>query len=108
MSASHETTHDTVVDENRSRRTGSISSFWFFVIIAGLFVAALNFISVMGGDEEHGGGHNAENHPALIPPVREATSSGTLSGETGIGRVQADTTQHFDTVRHDAGEQLSQ
>lgn len=35
------------------------ASFWFMLILAGLFIAALNFINVMSQPEEgHGGGHD--------------------------------------------------
>ena len=105
MSASHETAHDHhlhATEESKSR-TGLSSSFWFFAILAALFIAGLNFVSVMGGDDHgggHGDGHEGSGH-SIIAPTREATSNQTLSGETGLGRAQADTTQHFDSTRHD-------
>jgi hypothetical protein len=62
---------------------------WFVLILVGLFIAALNFINVMGHEEQ---GHSNQ----------EATSSQTLKGETGLGRKDADTTQHHGpTVGHD-------
>ena len=60
-------------------KTAFISSFWFVIILVGLFIAALNFINVMGSDQGH------KNH--------EATASQTLKGETGLGREAKDTTQ---------------
>lgn len=59
------------------------------LVLAGLFIAAVNFVTVMGHDDEgHGGGHG-QAHPTM-----EATSNQTLEGETGMGKVADDTTQH--------------
>lgn len=69
-------------------KTSFIASFWFVLILVGLFIAALNFIDVMGHDQGH------KNH--------EATASGTLKGETGLGREAEDTTQfHSPVTAHD-------
>ncbi len=89
--ADHSTHHhdsDTSGGELKSK-TAFRSSFWFVLILVGLFIAALNFIEVMGHGEE---GH--KNH--------EATSNGTLKGETGLGREDEDTTQfHSAVTAHD-------
>jgi hypothetical protein len=69
-------------------KTAFVSSFWFVLILVGLFIAALNFIEVMGHSEGHSQGH--QNH--------EATSSQTLKRETGLGREDEDTTQHHSAV----------
>jgi hypothetical protein len=87
---SHETHHQT---DNRPG-TSFKSSFWFVIILVGLFIAAVNFVNVMGHDDEGHAAPSHEGHGATIP-TREATSSSTLEGETGIGRTADDTTQHM-------------
>jgi hypothetical protein len=86
---SHETHHPV---DNRPG-TSFKSSFWFVIILVGLFIAAVNFVNVMGHDEPEGAAAH-EGHGATIP-TREATASETLEGETGVGRTAADTTQHM-------------
>lgn len=65
-------THNDAHSE-RSKSTVSFqSSFWLVVILVGLFIAALNFINVMGhheggeghheATEQHEGGHEATKH----------------------------------------------
>lgn len=91
--ADHSTHHhhdsDTSGGELKSK-TAFRSSFWFVLILVGLFIAALNFIEVMGheGGEHKTAGH--QNH--------EATSNQTLKGETGLGREDEDTTQHHSPI----------
>ncbi|RYE21515.1 MAG: hypothetical protein EOP51_15445, partial [Sphingobacteriales bacterium] len=53
---SHEAHHDTHHPENKPE-VSFRSSVWLVIILAGLFVAAVNFVSVMGHDEEGHGGH---------------------------------------------------
>jgi len=85
---SHETHHHHPAD----KPTFSFgSAIWFVLILAGLFIGAVNFINVMGDDEGHGGGHGATES---VTPTREATPSQSLEGETGLGKVADDTTQH--------------
>jgi hypothetical protein len=78
---------------DKTPKVASSSSLWVAIILIGLFIAAVNFISVSGTPEEggHGGGHTKEG---AVMPTREATSNKTLSGETGVGRPEADTTQY--------------
>lgn len=85
-----------VHDADKTPKTASSSSLWVSLILIGLFIAAVNFISVSseaekGGHGGHGGGHAMEG---AVVPTREATSNQTLSGETGVGRPHADTTQY--------------
>ncbi len=47
----HETHNDTSTERSKSQ-VSFTSSFWLIVILVGLFIAALNFISVMGHGEE--------------------------------------------------------
>ncbi len=61
----HEAHHDTHHQpEDKTPTTSFRSSVWLVIILAGLFVAAVNFINVMGHDdaEGHGGGHGTETH----------------------------------------------
>jgi hypothetical protein len=68
--------HDSHTSGELKSKTAFRSSFWFVLILVGLFIAALNFIEIMGHGEE---GH--EGHEKM-----EATSNETLKGETGLGR----------------------
>lgn len=92
--ADHSTTHQDAHNSGEIKsKTAFVSSFWFVIILVGLFIAALNFIEVMGNSEE---GH--KNH--------EATASETLKGETGLGRVENDTAQQHSAVApaHDSAQ----
>lgn len=80
--------HETHRPTSNKPTTSFSASFWFVVILAGLFIAAVNFVNVMGHDEGHEG---AEEHGN----THEATSNQTLHGETGVGVPAADTTHHM-------------
>lgn len=98
---SYETTHHHDAPHSKGPRTPIGAAFFFVAILAGLFIAAVNFTNVMGQDEEgHGGGHGAATHGTstthegsgdhkggAIHPQREATSNQTLKGETGTGKA---------------------
>lgn len=80
-------------DENNNEiksKTAFRSSFWFVLILVGLFIAALNFINIMGDSNE---GHKP----------KEATSNSTLKGETGLGREEEEhATEHSEAAEtHD-------
>jgi hypothetical protein len=83
----HETHHPA---ENKSK-VSSASAFWYAVILVGLFIAAVNFVNVMGGGEEE--------HSKPAPMTEEATPSQTLEGETGTGKAMpaSDTTQFINS-----------
>ena len=84
----HEDSHTAHSGELKSK-TAFVSSFWFVIILVGLFIAAVNFVRIMSNDEGH------ENH--------EATATQTLKEESGLGRPDADTTQHTSPVTaHDS------
>lgn len=54
--------HDThnQASETTSSTTSFRSAIWFVILLAGLFIAAVNFVRAMSHDEEgHGGGHEA-------------------------------------------------
>ncbi len=88
--------HGTQHHHDDSHKTGEMksktafrSSFWFVIILVGVFIAALNFIKVEGGESEGHGNH-------------EATSNETLKGESGLGRpTEAHTEFHGDQTAHD-------
>jgi|GEM_PF-1428983 len=92
--------HNTPETEKKSV-TALRSSFWFTVILVGLFIAALNFVNVMSsGHEEEGHGAHADANSGVHAPTQptmEATTRESLPGETGIGRPQADTTQYLES-----------
>lgn len=77
MSA-HEATHTPGSGEEPRSKSAMSASFWFAIILVGLFVAALNFINIMGDDSE---GH----------VNKEASSNQTLHGETGLGKPEEST-----------------
>jgi hypothetical protein len=74
--------------DKKNSRTAFSSSFWFVIILVGLFIAAVNFIGAMNGDHDEKEG--------MVEPTMEATSNGTAAGESGLGKPmdKADTTQH--------------
>ncbi len=75
--SSHEA-HATHHNEEPRSKSSMSASFWFVIILVGLFIAALNFINAMGGHEAAEGGH----------VNKEATSNQTMSGETGLGKPE--------------------
>ncbi len=98
---SHETHHHHHQADPRPTRTPFIASFWFVIILVGLFIAAVNFVKVMGHDDGgHGEGHGAAPH------TQEATSSQTLEGETGVGVPAENTTQHHSPATEATEEQM--
>lgn len=53
--------HETHQPIDKKQVISMKSSFWFVLIIAGLFIAAVNFVSAMSHNEEgHGGAHTTE------------------------------------------------
>lgn len=61
------------------------SSFWFVLILVGLFIAALNFISVMSSSHEkgHGTSHSTtEEHAVPATGETDHSSSATPAGDT--------------------------
>lgn len=60
LMSEHGTHHDESENEDRKKSKSSFSSsFWFVVILVGLFIASLNFIKVTGHHEE---GHGTAAH----------------------------------------------
>jgi hypothetical protein len=73
--------HDTHSSHTADKRSIASfrSAFWLIIILAGLFVAAVNFVKVESSETEEGHGTAATEHV-------EATSSETMKGETGAGK----------------------
>lgn len=79
--SSHEASHTAGHHEEPRSKSSMSASFWFVIILVGLFIAALNFINVMGNETE---GH----------VNKEATSNQTLGGETGLGKPEENAAAH--------------
>lgn len=57
---SHESSH---ASANTSVKSSFFSSLWFALLLAGLFIASVNFVRVMSHDEGgHGDAHATEAH----------------------------------------------
>lgn len=106
----HDTHHDTHGHHEVSERTQSTTSFrsaFFFVaILAGLFIASVNFVKVMGHDEEggHGSEHATEHATEHAAPAHEAGTSHTIEAETpAAGHTAEDHGAAADTTHHAEG-----
>lgn len=110
---SHETTHHHDAPHSKGPKTPIGAAFFFVAILAGLFIAAVNFTNVMGHDDEgHGGGHGETTHEATthgaseheggtINEPKEASSNETLHGETGAGKpVEEHEGEHHEAAGH--------
>ena len=76
---SHESNHGTAHHpaENKFRIALS-SAFWFVLVLAGLFIAAVNFVAVMGHDD---GGHETAHAPA---PHHGTSDDGPDAHDQGV------------------------
>lgn len=67
----HEAHHDNHANTDATNPTTSFrSAYWFAIVLVLLFVAAVNFVSVMSHDEEAGHG---EHHTEAAAAGHEAT-----------------------------------
>ena len=86
--------HDADHSSEIKSKTAFKSSFWFVIILVGLFIAALNFINVMGHEEGHGAkaahsshdvetvsGHEEGHDSAAAAHHLEAVAPDTLGHE---------------------------
>lgn len=97
---SHEAHHDTHHHVEDPKPTTSFrASFWFVIILAGLFIAAVNFVSVMShdegghegghatehatGHETHATGHEANSNESHATEVQKEETGATPSAHTG-------------------------
>ncbi len=94
----HDPHHASPADGSKERPgTSASSAVWFVLILVGLFIAAINFISVSGGDEGH------TEKTGAVESSKEASSNQTLHGETGEGRPDATPIQHGADGPHSEG-----
>lgn len=85
--AHHEEHHEgPEIDITKSKPAFS-ASFWFMLILAGLFIASLNFVNVMGKPEEGHGGHGGSHGTKTEMPAGGGhhTESGEAEMEGGHG-----------------------
>jgi hypothetical protein len=105
---SHEAHHDTHhTPADTKPNTSYYAAFWFVVIIAGLFVAAVNFVNVMSNDDEggHGAGGHATEHTTEhggaatheATPAHATEAQGTEHAEAA---PTADTTHAHEAASH--------
>ena len=72
--ADHSTPHDSSHPSNLAKsQTAFRSSFWFVLILAGLFIAALNFVEIMGHSEE---GHGKQEPSTEMKSESSAPNTG--------------------------------
>lgn len=97
---SHET-HEAAHHGTDKKLDNSLkSSFWFVIILAVLFIAAINFVDVMGNDEGgHGGGHEGTTHHNNTAGHGNPPASHEPAGHQG-GEIITDTA-------HNAGEHVT-
>ena len=95
MSA-HDTTHHGTSDQERSKSSFS-ASFWIVIILVGLFIAALNFINVMGHDEEGGHGGPA-THEAATTPAHEGEADAKHAEHADAQHKQEGAAAHDSTA----------
>jgi len=87
---SHETSHGHQ-SERAVSKVSFVSSFWLVVIIAGLFVAALNFIQSFSSGHEEGGHATHEMHST---GGHEGTHEATHEGATEAAGHEATPAAH--------------
>ena len=83
----HDNAHHEAHEKVPRSKTAFTASFWLVIILAGLFIAALNFINVMGHDEEEG--HGGEAKQEMTAPAHG--ESNAIAPEH-----QAGATEHAD------------
>jgi len=82
---SHEAHHEEhqegpEIDTTKSK-PAFVASFWFVIILAGLFIAALNFVNVMSAPEEEHGAHGGATHTeAPAHGTEPAAHDGKMEG----------------------------
>jgi hypothetical protein len=92
---SHEAHQDTHhVSDNSKSKIAFKSSFWFVIILVGLFIAALNFIGAMSSGEEGG---KAEKTETAVPEAGAAVQPSD-NGHTEV--PPANTAGTTDSAKH--------
>jgi len=90
----HETHHETSHSTEKKSKTSMSASFWFVLILAGLFIAAVNFVNVTGNEHEEGEKteqmHEAHSEAAAAEqPATEKSNTAETHGEAA--QTTADT-----------------
>ncbi|XZF14691.1 hypothetical protein ACTHGU_00995 [Chitinophagaceae bacterium MMS25-I14] len=91
---SHDTQHHTNGTTEKSSKISASASFWFVLILVGLFIAAVNFVNVEShsteepGTEQHHEGAAAESHETAAEPAAATPAADTAHQTAAV----ADTT----------------
>jgi hypothetical protein len=101
----HETHHETSHGTEKTSKTSSGASFWFVLILVGLFIAAVNFVNVTGSEHEEGEktGHMHGTHEAAgaREEIEQKGSTSETHAETGAAEAHGETAQPAaDTAHH--------
>lgn len=89
--------HDThnQPSEIKSSTTSFRSAIWFVILIAGLFIAAVNFVNVMGHSEEGHSGHEATEQAHGAAATEHAAEAPAATPEHAAEEAgTADTAAH--------------
>src|SRR5262245_3052804 len=96
----HETHHETSNGTEKKSKTSMSASFWFVLILAGLFIAAVNFINVVSNEHEEGEkteqsheAHSEAAHTEAGTPAESHTAAGAAETH-GEAQATADTAAH--------------
>jgi hypothetical protein len=93
----HETHHETSHGTEKKSKTSMSASFWFVLILAGLFIAAVNFVNVMGSEHEAGEktehAHEAHGAPGAREEIEQKGNTSETHGESPLPAT-ADTAGH--------------
>lgn len=98
---SHDTHHHSE-PKAKSQAAGK-PSLWFSFILIGLFIAAVNFVNVMGHDEEgHGAAEHAteEKHTTQGATHIEATPQQNIANDPAAEQTEKADTPHEENAPH--------
>lgn len=87
--------HDTHHTATNTSKVPSISSFWLILILAGVFVAAVNFVNVMSHDD---GGHGEESH---APSATHQTSGMLEAKDAPADAMHEESGMHYQATEDD-------
>lgn len=100
---SHDTHHHS--EPKVKPQTAGTPSLWFSVMLIGLFIAAVNFVNVMGHDEEgHGAAAHAteEVHTTQGATHIEATPQENIASDPAAEPTEKADTPHEENAPHKA------
>jgi len=96
----HETHHETSNGTEKKSKTSMSASFWFVLILAGLFIAAVNFVNVVSHEPEEGEGaktehmHEANSEAAHTEAGEAAATHSATETHSEAAQTTADTAAH--------------